>query len=271
MTGRAFAAARTVHVEPVMGTVVSIDIRGNGDHTAALRDAVAWFHRVDERFSPYREDSEVSRHGRGEIAEEDLSADLVEVIDACDTVAALTGGAFSATRLGRFDPSAFVKGWSVDRAVSILTVHGCDTWSINAGGDVRVASSDPARAPWRIGVQHPFDRDAVAMVLHARETAVATSGRYERGDHLHDPRSGTAATGVASTTVCGPDLGFADAYATAAFVLGEDGPAWVATVPGYECWSVFDDGRVVATEGFPRVVHGVPLRTAAARDLLAMA
>ena len=54
------------------------------------------------------------------------------------------------------------------------------------------------------------------------DAAVATSGRYERGDHVLDPRTGLPATGLASVTVVGPDLAIADAYATAAVVLGPD-------------------------------------------------
>jgi thiamine biosynthesis lipoprotein len=260
------ALARTVHAETVMGTVVSLDVRGDGDHAAGIRDAVAWFHEVDRRFSTYRADSEVSRYGRGELAEDALSADLREVVGACDRITAASSGAFDARRDGRFDPSAYVKGWSAERAGAILRSHGCEDWSVNAGGDVRVSSSSTARAPWRIGIQHPFDRDATAMVVQAHDLAVATSGRYERGDHIDDPRQGSAATAVASTTVCGPDLGLADAYATAAFVLGADGPAWVAGLPDYECWTVLDDGHVLATEGFPRVVHGVPIQISPVRD-----
>jgi thiamine biosynthesis lipoprotein len=133
---------------------------------------------------------------------------------------------------------------------------------------VLVASSDRSRSPWRVGVQHPFDREALAMVLEAHELAVATSGRYERGDHIVDPRTGRPAAGAASTTVCGGDLGLADAFATAAFVLGEEGPAWIAEIPGYECWAVLDDGRVLATDGFPRIVAGVPVRTSGSTDPL---
>ena len=187
---------------------------------------------------------------------------------ACDRIAAASAGAFDAHRRGAFDPSAYVKGWSAERGGALLRAHGCEDWSVNAGGDVRVSSSSVDRAPWRIGVRHPFDRDALAMVLQAHDLAVATSGRYERGDHIDDPRTGSPATGVASTTVCGPDLGLADAFATAAFVLGEEGPAWVAGLPGYECWTVLDDGRVLATEGFPCVVHDVPVRSSPARALL---
>ena len=260
--------ARTLHVERVMGTVVSFDLRGPGDHAAAIRDAVDRLHDVDRRFSTYRDDSEVSRYGRGELEAHDVSPDLRAVIAACDAVAAASGGTFDAHRHGRFDPSAYVKGWSVEEAGRILALHGCADWCINAGGDIRVATGDRTRTPWRIGVQHPFDHDALGMVLHAEDLAVATSGLYERGEHIDDPRTGGAATAVASTTVCGPDLGLADAYATAAFVLGEEGPAWVAALPGYECWTVLLDGRVIATEGFPRIDQGVPVRTSRPRDVL---
>jgi thiamine biosynthesis lipoprotein len=260
------AVRRSRRVEPVMGTVVSFDLRGAGDHDAAVEEAVRWLHDVDARFSTYRPDSEVALFSRGALAS--ASADLIEVVLACDAIAAESGGAFDAHRSRGFDPSAYVKGWSIDRAARILRSHGCEDWSVNAGGDVLVSSSDGTAAPWRIGVQHPFDHDALAMVLHAGDLAVATSGRYERGDHIDDPRSGTAATAVASTTVCGPDLGLADAFATAAFVLGEDGPAWVAGLPGYECWTVLADGGVLATAGFPTLVHGVPVGTSGITDPL---
>lgn len=263
-------APRTVHVEHVMGTAVSFDLRGGGDHRGAIADATAWLHEVDARFSPYREDSEVRRFARGELRDDERSADLTEVLAACDAVRAASGGAFDADRPTGFDPSAYVKGWSVQRAAALLRARGCDHWSVNAGGDVLV-TAPAGSAPWRIGVRHPFDPEALATVVEAGDLAVATSGRYERGDHIADPRSGAAAAAALSTTVCGPDLGLADALATAAFVLGAEGPAWVATVAGYECWSVLPDGRVLATEAFPRMVHGVPLRVAPAQDALGSA
>ena len=255
-----------MHVEQVMGTAVSFDLRGDGDHEAAIRDAAAWFHEVDARFSTYRPGSEVMRLRRGELLE--ASADLAEVVASCDVLAAESDGAFDAHLPGGFDPSGYVKGWSVERAARILRGHGCEAWCMNAGGDVLVSAADASATPWRVGIRHPFDPGSIAMVLEVRDGAVATSGRYERGDHIHDARSGRAAVGVASTTVCGPDLGLADAFATAALVLGEAGPSWVAGLPGYECWSVLDDGRVIATTGFPTLAHGVPVGTSAPTDPL---
>ncbi len=106
--------------------------------------------------------------------------------------------------------------------------------------------------PWRIGIRHPDQTDRLATVLEVRDRAVATSGTYERGEHLVDPRTGERATGLRSLTVVGPRLGFVDAYATAAFVMGLPGLAWVARHPDHEALAITDDDRVVWTDGFGR-------------------
>ncbi|MDQ1531550.1 MAG: FAD:protein transferase [Microbacteriaceae bacterium] len=263
---------RTVHVEHVMGTVVSLDLRGPGDHRAAIAAAVAWFHEVDRRFSPFRPDSETCRYGRGELADGDRSPELAEIVAACEAVAARSGGAFAARRDGSFDPSAYVKGWSVERAGELLAAHGRHDWSLDAGGDVLTSGEPGPDRLWRVGVQNPFDRVALATVLTGRRLAVATSGTYERGAHIVDARSGGVPSGVASVTVVGADLGFADAYSTAAFALASAGPAWLAGIDGYESYTVFADRTVVATAGFPLVVHGVPIATVPVRsDLMGAA
>ena len=53
-----------------MGTVFSFDVRGGDPRTvgAALAAAIAGLHRVNEVFSTYRENSQISRLARGEIS-----------------------------------------------------------------------------------------------------------------------------------------------------------------------------------------------------------
>ena len=99
--------------------------------------------------------------------------------------------------------------------------------------------------PWRIGIQDPFDRGAVRGVVELTEGAVATSGRYERGDHIRRPADhpGDRTSGsLASVTVVGPDLGLADAYSTAAFVDGFAALEWLAELPGYGAHLIATDG-----------------------------
>jgi thiamine biosynthesis lipoprotein len=235
-----------IRVERVMGTVVSVDVRDpdpGGQAGAAIATAVeaiiAWLHEVDARFSPFRSDSEIRRLDRGSLLLDDCHPDVRHVLRACEDLRRETDGAFDVRGHradGALDPSGFVKGWAVDEAADILTAAGARSFAINAGGDI-VARGEPAPGrPWRIGVRAPADVGRVAALLTVTGGAVATSGLYERGAHIRDPRSGSgsgsAPGAYASVTVVGPTLGLADAWATAAFALGEAGPAAVAARPG---------------------------------------
>jgi thiamine biosynthesis lipoprotein len=131
----------------------------------------------------------------------------------------------------------------VDCAAELLTGE----YAINAGGDIRT------KGTWRIGIQHPFERQAVAKVLEGADLAVATSGAYERGEHVLDPHAGAPPSGILSVTVTGPELGTADAYATAAFAMGGHRAGnWTARLRGYEAMTILADGRVLLTPGFPQ-------------------
>jgi thiamine biosynthesis lipoprotein len=88
-------------------------------------------------------------------------------------------------------------------------------------------------------------------MLTGTDLAVATSGVYEDGPHVIDPRQGKLARGLRSVTVVGPDLGTADAYATAAMAMGRNGLHWLARLSGYTCAVVTDDGRCLQSDGLP--------------------
>ena len=234
-------------VEHVMGFPVSlrVDDEGIGDETA---DALfAWLREVDARFSPFRPDSEVCRYDRGELRLRDLSAELTEVLDLCEQYRVATGGAFDVRLPGRpLDPCAVVKGWSVQRAAELLTAAGARRFILNAGGDVVVSGG-----PWRVGVRHPEHADQLCTVLELTDGAVATSARYERGDHIVDGRTGEPATGLLSISVVAASLTEADATATAAFAMGPAGVDWAAARPGCEVFAVDAERRVRRTPGFP--------------------
>src|SRR5262245_22117191 len=143
---------------------------------------------------------------------------------------------------------AWSRAWAVDRAAAILDRADLRNFAINAGGDIR------ARGRWRIGIQHPLQRQAVASVVEGEDLAVATSGAHARGDHVRDPHTGLASSGILSVTVTGPELATADAYATAAFAMDTHcALAWTALLHGYEALTILADCRVLATPGFPAV------------------
>lgn len=239
-------------VEHIMGTAIGIDVRGAPPPSGVLDRVFDRLRMVEARFSTYRPDSEISRLARGELDERDASPEVRHVLAACDHLAVTSGGAFDARRqpvAGGLDPSAYVKGWAVEEAAWILDGAGVTDYTINAGGDIVVRGMAEVGRRWRIGIRHPDRVDRVAAVLELRDGAVATSGTYERGAHIVDPRTGAPATGLRSLTVVGPRLAFVDAYATAAFVMGLDGLVWVARHGDHEALAITTDDRVVWTAG----------------------
>ncbi len=235
-----------------MGTVVSIDVRNPRRATDAIERAVASLHRADATFSPYRADSAVQRINREEPPPAATAAQVRRVLAICEALRRETDGAFDVRFGGRLDPSAYVKGWAAQRAADGLVAEGFGDVCVTAGGDVFARGHAAPGVRWRVGIQHPRDPAAIAAVVHATDLAVATSGSYERGEHIVDPRTGRAPVGVLSVTVTGPDLGRADAYSTAAFALGVDAAAWTMRLPrGYEALTITTEDRVLRTPGFP--------------------
>lgn len=233
-----------------MGTTVSIDVRAPLVHPAAIDDVVAWLHDVDARFSPFRPDSEVSRVGTGDLRLDDASPDVRAMFTLAEELRERTGGYFDPRRHradGRPDPTGVVKGWAVDEAGAILRLAGARNFQVVAGGDlIAVGEPEPGR-PWRIGIRHPDHEDQVAAVLRIRDLAVATSALYERGAHIRDPHTGQVPDGLRSATVIGPTLALADAYATAAFAMGDPGIGWVGGQPGFAAVGISAADRVVWT------------------------
>ena len=249
--GSAVERPRTLHVEHCMGTVFSIDVRGQGDWGEALGDVVAWLHRVDAVFSTYRSDSDVSRISRGELAVDDADPDVALVLDLCQLVEEETGGAFTVHWNPAVDPdpTGLVKGWAIEQAGHILAAHGSRNHAVNGGGDIQMAGGPAPGQPWRVGISDPFDRSRVLAVVAGRDLAVATSGIAERGNHIVGGRA--AAGELAGVTVVGPSLTRADAYATAAFVMGRQSVEWLEALPDHEGLVVFADRTVATTPGFP--------------------
>jgi FAD:protein FMN transferase len=247
-------------VRQVMGTAISLDVRDPFVDQGVLERAFDYLRHVDTRFSTYKTESEVSRLARGEIAEAQVSLELREVLELCEQVKATSDGYFDIRAHGSaigLDPSGLVKGWSLEKAGRILESGGARNYCINGGGDIVARGEAAPGHRWRVGIRHPQIADRLAAVLEVGDGAVATSGAYERGDHVRDPFTGRPASGLLSVTVVGPDLTFADAYATAAFAMGPPGLAWIAGLDGYEGCSITADkdgseGRLNWTPGFDR-------------------
>jgi thiamine biosynthesis lipoprotein len=229
--------SRRAWVRQIMGMPISIHIRAADVDSSALAHGVeaafGLLYEADRLFSTYKQDSEVSRIRRGELDPGRCDPLVQQVISECHQARELTQGAFTDRLPGEdgvlgFDPTGLVKGWAADRAASRLAELSGVSYCLNAGGDVVVGDTageagDGPAAPWRVGIEDPRDRSRIAEVVELRQGAVATSGNAARGAHLYDPLAGTFVERTGSITVVGPNLMWADVWATALFV----GPPWL--------------------------------------------
>lgn len=152
------------------------------------------------------------------------------------------------------------KGYIVDQGVATLRAAGFDNVYVEAGGDLMVSGTKPAKQPWRIGVRQPRPEIDWRMPIISTTTplAIATSGDYMqafsddlRHHHILDPRTGMSPPELASATVTAPSAALADALATAAMVLGpERSMAAIGTFAGCEALLIGKDLRQYRTNGF---------------------
>ncbi|WP_345802361.1 FAD:protein FMN transferase [Microbacterium sp. AZCO] len=244
---------RRTWTHEVMGSVATVRLIGGADGPETSEQLAACFAELDladRVFSPYREDSDISRIRRGEMTIADAHPLVAEVASGCDDAELATRGLFSAWRDGAFDPTGFVKGWAIERAARthlapLLGRGGCRAAGLSVGGDMQLLTAEGSDWTWRVGIADPRRPREVVATLEVPRGAVATSGSAERGAHIHDPRTGRAAAGgVASATVVSDSLTHADVWATAAVVAGFDDLEWIARAGTTTGILVSDDGRV---------------------------
>ncbi len=238
------ATSGRLRVEQIMGTAIGIDLRDAAVPESAVEEAFDSLRRADAQFSTYRPESEVSRLGRGELSLAECSLELRRVLALAEQLRDESGGHFDVRGHradGGLDPSGVVKGWAVEEAAWTLDAAGARNFAINAGGDILVRGEPEPGLAWRIGIRHPIQANAIARVLELRDGAVATSGAYERGEHITNPLTAAPPQDWLCITVVGPSLTLADAYATAAFAMGAGGLAWVAAHPGYRAYGITPD------------------------------
>ncbi|HZN76241.1 MAG TPA: FAD:protein FMN transferase [Micromonosporaceae bacterium] len=235
----------------VMGTVATVELYDAPDAERLADEVFAWLREVDRRFSTYRAGSDVNRLHRGELTLAECAPEVSEVLARCAEFWRDTDGYFDVYATGRLDPSGYVKGWSVQVASERLFAAGAVNHLVDAGGDIQTRGRPAPDARWEIGIRHPWHPASVCAVVTGTDLAVATSGTYERGCHVVDPRTGRPRGDLRSVTVVGRDLGTADVYATAAVAMGPPALRWLAGLDGYESMVVTEEGVSYRSAGLP--------------------
>ena len=157
----------------------------------------------------------------------------------------------------RIDLGGIAKGYAVDQGIEILRNQGIQHGLITAGGDSRLLGDHRGR-PWNIGIQAPREKKGLAAVLPLSETAVSTSGDYERFfesdgvryHHIISPRTGRSAGELRSVTILGPNTTRTDALSTSVFVLGlEKGLALIDRLDDLEAVIIDNQGEMHMSSG----------------------
>jgi thiamine biosynthesis lipoprotein len=246
-----------------MGTVVTFDIYDDGgispdELLPHLARAVAVLHRADKVLSTWKPDSPMSRLRRGEITLGEAPLEVIKVLESCKVAKARSGGWFDPWALpGGVDPTGYVKGWAAQEALEELVGAEVDGAMVNAAGDIASFGGPTSHDPFRVGIIDPASPTSLACAVELRG-ALATSGAYERGEHLVNPFTGQHATRFASASVTGPDLGLSDALATALVVGGDEVMTLVEDIYDYEALAIGHDGEMKWTTLFPFAPGSVP-------------
>jgi thiamine biosynthesis lipoprotein len=145
----------------------------------------------------------------------------------------------------------------VDRGIAILQARGIQHALVTAGGDSRIIGDRMGR-PWVIGIRNPDDRDKVVTRIPIINSAMSTSGDYERYfdeggvryHHIIDPRTGHSASKVRSATILGPTATQTDGMSKTAFVLGpEKALEIINRMPQYDAIFVTPEGKILYSNG----------------------
>lgn len=163
----------------------------------------------------------------------------------------------------KIDLGAIGKGYAVDKALKIMKKFDINNACINLGGNIYVLGTPPDKNAWKIGIQHPRDKNEILGYLELKNEATATSGDYERFfefkgkrySHIINPRTGRPVSGTIATTIIAPTGTQVDALSTSVFVLGnEKGLELVKKIPNADALIAYEGkgGKIMIdmTKGF---------------------
>ena len=150
------------------------------------------------------------------------------------------------------------QGYIADRIKQLLLASGNASGLVNISGDITSWGKQPDGKPWTVAIINPVNKEKVFAFFPLEETAIETSGNYEkfvvfngiRYAHIIDPRTGYPAQGVVSVSVFAKHTEIADALATGVFVLGVDvGLNLINQLEGIECIIIDDQGKIHMSKG----------------------
>ncbi len=239
----------------MMGMPITVEVVDASVTTDAFDHVFAYFEYIDQKFSTYKPESEISRINRGELTIAQSSEDMRLIFALAEETRLETAGYFDIRHKGSIDPSGIVKGWAIREAADLLEEAGFENFYVDAGGDVQVMGKNTQGENWRLGIRNPFNVQQSVKALALTDCGIATSGSYLRGNHVYNPlQTDDPLAEIISLTVIGPDVYEADRFATAAFAMSHEGIQFIEQLDGFEGYMIDRNGRATLTSGFSAYV-----------------
>lgn len=234
-----------------MGTPVILEIVDKKTKQEIFDEVFDYFKYVDQKFSTYKNDSEITKINENITIE--MSEDMKKVFELSEETKKLTNGYFDIkTPDGKYDTSGLVKGWAIFNASNILKNRGIKNFYVEAGGDIETFGKNENGETWCIGIQNPFNKKReVIKKVYLNNMSIATSGNYVRGAHIYNPKDkNDTLNDIVSISVIGPNIFEADRFATASFAMGKNGIYFIEELDGFEGYAVDKKGVATMTTGF---------------------
>lgn len=198
----AFSTDQTAKVSPdiaqMIAEITTLSTQSNGSFNPAIGQLInSWGFQQDE-FIPHKVDP-------AKIAE------LVSKNPRMSDIVINDDQVYSLNPSVQLDLGGYAKGYALDVGLAYLREQKINNALINIGGNI-IALGQRGNKPWRIGIQHPRQPNAIATIALPSGWAIGTSGDYQRffdldGQrycHIIDPDTGYPVQGIQSVTVLIP-------------------------------------------------------------------
>jgi len=239
----------------IMGMPVVVNVVDKGATDEDINEIFSYFHYIDNKFSTYKKNSEISQINKRELKESQYSSEMKKILSLSEKTKKETNGYFDIHINGILNPSGIVKGYAIFEAAGILKNKGFNNFYVEIAGDVQTYGKNEAKEKWSVGIQNPFNLNEIVKVVYLKGQGIATSGTYRRGKHIYNPKSKKKADDIMSITIIGPNVYEADRFATGAFAMGEKGINFIEKLKGFEGYMIQKDKKAVYTSGFENYVR----------------
>lgn len=233
----------------IMSMPVIIDVVDANVKEEDISEVFSFLHHIDDKFSTFKAESEINQINNGL---KQQSNEMQEVLSLCKNYHKLTNGYFDISIDGKLDPSGLVKGYAIYKGAEILKKRGYRNFYLEIAGDIQTFGKNHDGKKWNIGIQNPFNLDQIVKVINISDMGIATSGNYQKGEHIHNPIKNSMANEIASITVIAKDILYADVLATACFAMGEEGINFLKNLRDVEGYMIKNDKTAIFTNGFEK-------------------